>query len=141
MSTRDRVFVVFGDGITLAITTAVGFMAHGETGTAFAPRMLATFLPLMAGWFLIAPWLGLFDEHVVLNPRRLWRPPLAMLLGAPIAGILRAALLGSSAQPIFVLVLGSSAGLFLLIWRGLYYFILKHAKIGRSSPDGERKRP
>jgi hypothetical protein len=114
--------LVLGDVLALALTTLIGFANHGEFATAFLPRMLAAFLPLLAGWFLIAPWLGLFTRTVVLDPRQLWRPFLAMLLGAPIAGVLRGALLGSAVLPVFVLVLGCSGGLILLLWRMVFWY-------------------
>jgi len=122
MSRRILTFLVLGDVLTLAAATLIGFATHQELSTAFMPRMLTTFLPLLAGWFLVAPWLGLFDRRVVLNPRQLWRAVLAMLLGAPMTGMLRAAWLGSTALPLFVLILGSSAGALLLLWRTLFFF-------------------
>ena len=121
MTHRTPLLLILGDILALAITTLIGFVSHGEAGLAFFPRMLATFLPLLAGWFLIAPWLGLFQQAVTREARQLWRPPLAMLLGAPITGILRAAWLGSAALPLFVLILGGSAGLLLLLWRTVYF--------------------
>jgi hypothetical protein len=120
--------LILGDVVALAATTLIGFANHREFVAAYLPRMLAAFLPLLAGWFLIAPWLGLFSQAVVSDPRQLWRPPLAMLLGAPIAGVLRGAMLGSAVLPVFVLVLGGSSGLVLLIWRSLFH--LGHRQAG-----------
>ena len=114
--------LALGDIIVLAITTVIGFATHGETDLAFLPRMLTTFTPLIISWFLIAPWLGLFNAQVTSAPKQLWRAPLAMLLGAPMTAILRAAMLNTVALPLFTLILGSSAALGLLIWRWLYYY-------------------
>ncbi len=119
---RSLLVLVLGDVVTLAAATLIGFAAHGELQAAYLVRMPSTFLPLLAGWFLIAPWLGLFRRPVVSDPRQLWRPVLAMLLGAPAAGVLRAALLGSAVLPLFVLILGGSAALLLLLWRTLCCF-------------------
>jgi len=112
--------LVIGDIITLAIITLIGFATHGETDLALLPRMLTTFIPLALSWFLIAPWLGLFDKQITSAPKQVWRAPLAMLLAAPMAAILRAALLNAVALPLFTLILGSSAALGTLLWRGLY---------------------
>ncbi len=43
-----------------------------------------------------------------------------MLLAAPMAAILRAAMFNAVALPLFTLILGSSAALGMLLWRGLY---------------------
>jgi len=114
--------LVLGDIIALALITVIGFATHGETDLAFLPRMLTTFIPLIVSWFLISPWLGLFNEQVITTLKQIWRAPLAMLLAAPMTAILRAALLNTVALPLFTLILGSSAALGLLIWRWLYYY-------------------
>jgi len=112
--------LVLGDLLALGLITVIGFATHGEADLSFAPRMLTTFLPISLAWFVTAPWLGLFDPDVVHAPRQLWRPILAMLLAAPLTGVLRAALLGGVVLPLFVLILGGSAALGMVVWRGLY---------------------
>ena len=118
---KSKWTLIFGDILTIAIITVVGFASHGETEVSFVPRMFTTFIPLVIGWFLIAPWLGLFNTRIVSNPTQLWRPPLAMLLAAPMAAILRAAILNGVALPLFTLILGGSAALGMLVWRGSWY--------------------
>jgi hypothetical protein len=112
--------LVLGDVIALGIITVIGFATHGETDLSFLPRMLTTFIPLLVSWFLIAPWLGLFNVQITSAPKQLWRPLLAMLLAAPMTAVLRAAMLKTVALPLFALILGGSAALGMLIWRGLY---------------------
>ncbi len=112
--------LVLGDVIALTIITVIGFATHGETDLSFLPRMLTTFVPLVVSWFLIAPWLGLFNVQITLAPKQLWRPLLAMLLAVPMAAVLRAAMLNTVALPLFALILGGSAALGMLLWRGLY---------------------
>lgn len=112
--------LILGDTIALAIITVIGFASHGETDISFVPRMFTTFIPLVVSWFLIAPWLGTFDGKITLNPKQLWRPPLAMLLAAPMVTILRAAMLNAVALPLFTVILGASAALGMLVWRGMY---------------------
>jgi hypothetical protein len=55
--------------------------------------------------------------------RQLWRPGLAMIFGAPIAVILRAVMLSGVALPLFTIILGSTAALGMIIWRGIYSLI------------------
>ena len=86
--------------------------------------MGTTFFPVLISWLLIAPWLDLFDEDRITGASLFWRVPLAMLLAAPLAAVLRAALLGSAALPIFTLVLGLTFALGLLVWRCARGFIL-----------------
>ncbi len=117
---KRRYGLALGDSGMLALITIIGFASHGETGLSFAPRMLTTFLPLLVGWFLIAPWLGLFDEQVNSDPRQFWRPILAMVLAAPLTAILRAVMLNGAALPLFTLILGGSAALGMLAWRLLW---------------------
>jgi hypothetical protein len=111
--------LVIGDSIVMGVITIIGFYSHGELDTASLPRMMTTFLPLLSGWFLTAPWLGLFDLQ---KPRfsYLWRVPLAMLLAAPLTTVLRAAVLNSSALPLFTLILGGSSMIGMLVWRALW---------------------
>jgi Cu/Ag efflux pump CusA len=113
--------LVAGDSLALAIITVIGFASHRETNISFIPRMFTTFIPLVVSWFLIAPWLGLFDSQILANPKQLWRPLLAMLLAAPMTAVLRAAMLNAVALPLFTMILGGSAALGMLVWRTVWY--------------------
>ena len=124
-------FLVLGDVIVLALITVIGFASHGETGLSFLPRMLTTLIPLVVSWFLIAPWLGLFDAKITSETKQLWRPPLAMLLAAPMTSILRATLLNGVALPLFTLILGGSAALGVFVWRSVWSWINQHRSARR----------
>lgn len=124
---KSKWILVAGDTLALALITIIGFATHGETDISFVPRMLTTFIPLTVGWFLISPWLGLFDIQVITNPKQLWHPPLAMLFAAPMASILRATMLNAVALPLFTLILGGSAALGMFLWRGIYIFWKKNS--------------
>ena len=117
--------LIIGDILEIAILTFIGFATHGEADVSFIPRMAASFFPLLIGWFFIAPWLGLFDEEVTSKFKLLWLVLLAMLFVAPFAAVLRSALLYGAVQPLFVLVLGSTNALGMLIWRGIYIFLAR----------------
>lgn len=122
---NNKTTLVVGDLIAIALVTVIGFATHGETGISFLPRMAASFFPVSVSWFLLAPWFGLFDEQVIADPKLLWRVPLVMLFAAPLAVILRAALLGAAALPLFTLILGLTSAFGMLIWRALYLFLQK----------------
>ena len=118
-----RNFLIFGDALAIALITFIGFATHGETDVSFLPRMAATFFPLLIGWFLLAPWLGLFRTEITSNPKQLWRPALVMLFAAPLAAILRAAILNSVALPLFTLILGVTSALGTVVWRGIWIWL------------------
>ena len=106
---KRRPLLILGDVLAIAVVTLVGFATHRELGTAPWSRVLATFVPLLIGWGLIAPWLKLFDPTVTAEPRMLWRPALAMLFAGPFAAFLRGAALDSVILPVFVAVFTASA--------------------------------
>lgn len=112
-----------GDMLAIAIITLIGFATHGETGLSFLPRMGALFFPLMISWLLVAPWLGLFQQEIIFNPKQLWRPTFAILFVAPLAAVLRGLILNAPIIPIFVVVLGTTLALGMTLWRGIYILI------------------
>lgn len=122
---NKKTTLIIGDTVVIAILTYIGFATHGETALSFVPRMATTFLPMLFGWFVLIPWLGLTDEQIISNPKNLWRILLAMLFVAPLAVIIRAAWLGAAALPLFALILGGSSALGMVVWRWLYIFIAR----------------
>jgi len=116
--------IILGDLLTIAILTILGFFSHGEVGIAYVPRMGTTFFPVAVAWFFISPWLGSFDSNVIKNSKLIWRIPLSMLFAAPFAAILRAALLGTTASPLFTLVIGLTNAIGMTVWRALYLYYL-----------------
>lgn len=121
---RNQLILFAGDAVTLLLVTLFGFASHQTLGSAGA-RLLTTFLPLVGGWLLIAPWLGVYDTARAADPRQAWRPFWAMVLAGPWAGFLRGLMLGNAAfTPLFVVVLGGFAALGVLAWRLLYAFTL-----------------
>ncbi|HXQ33735.1 MAG TPA: DUF3054 domain-containing protein [Anaerolineales bacterium] len=112
-----------GDILAIAVVTFIGFATHNEANISFLPRIAAVFFPLVIAWFLLAPWLGLFRDEVTHNAQQLWRPALSALFAVPLAAVVRGFILNAAIIPIFVLVLGATSALGMVIWRGIYFLI------------------
>jgi hypothetical protein len=125
---NSKRLLVLGDILAIADITIIGFVTHGEMEASYLPRMGAAFFPVLIAWFLITPWFGLFEEQVITNPKKLWRVGLAVLLAAPLAAVLRSALLNTSVPPLFVLILGGSNALGMMFWRWVYILIAQRIK-------------
>jgi hypothetical protein len=123
----QQIILLAGDMLVLALVTLFGFARHGELASS-GLRLLTTFIPLVVGWLLVAPFLGVFDPQRAANPRQLWRPFWAMVLAGPMAGWLRGVLLNEPIQPVFVFVLGGISALALLAWRSLYWLVISRKK-------------
>jgi hypothetical protein len=121
--TQTRNFLILGDILAIGLVTIIGFATHGETGLSFLPRMAATFFPLVIAWFLLAPWLGLFQDEIIYNARQLWRPALTALFAAPLAAVLRGLILNAPIIPIFAVVLSVTSALGMVVWRALYFLL------------------
>ena len=121
---KNKILII-GDIVAIAIVTYIGFATHGETDISYLPRMGTSFFPVIIGWFLLAPWFGLFDEQVITNPKNLWRIALVALFSAPLATVLRSFLLGNTVIPIFAVILGASNAIGMIVWRGIWSFYLR----------------
>jgi hypothetical protein len=128
-----HISLILGDVLTLAVVTVIGFATHGQTDLALLPRimlrMMTTFLPLLAGWFLLAPFLNLFNPETTQNPRQLWRPIYVVVLTAPLMAVLRAVMLNGIVLPLFVLIMAASTALGMLIWRIVFLFIQRRLSL------------
>ncbi len=122
-----RLALVLGDFAALLIVTLVGFLSHGEFSTAFLPRMAAALFPLLAGWYLLAPCLRLFEDSVTRRPSELWRPAFTMLFAGPLAAILRGLLLQASVIPTFAVVLTTTGAVALTLWRLVWLLASRRA--------------
>lgn len=116
-------WLISGDVFAVLIVTIVGFLDH--YGAIQGWRWLTTFLPVLAAWFAIAPWLGVYRHDVICQPRQAWRPALAALLSAPLAATLRGLWLNAAVLPIFVVVLGLTNALAFLLWRLVWAVIMQ----------------
>ncbi|MEE9188570.1 MAG: DUF3054 domain-containing protein [Anaerolineales bacterium] len=123
----QRFVLIAGDIITLAIVTVIGFASHGTADTA-GSRILTTLIPLVVAWFLIAPFLQVYDNQISRDGRQLWRPLWAMILASPMAAWLRGLMLSSPILPIFVIILGGVSAVAILVWRGIFWLVATRMK-------------
>ena len=123
MIQMKKSILVLGDILAILMTTIIGFAAHGEADVSFLLRMAAAFIPLVIAWFLLSPFLGLFQMEITANAKQLWRPVLSMIFAAPFAAVLRGLLLNAPIIPIFAVVLSATSAFGMLVWRGIYLFL------------------
>jgi hypothetical protein len=118
--------LIIGDALALFIITVIGFVTHGEADLSFLPRLLAAFIPLTIGWFLLAPQFGLFEENIARKPNQLWRPVGCVLFAGPFAGVIRSIWLAAWTIPTsFVLAFTATSAVGMVLWRGVYMLILR----------------
>ena len=122
--------LILGDILAILLVTLTGFASHGEMDLSLLPRMAAVFFPLNIAWFMLAPWLGLFQDDIIYNTRQFWRPALTALFAAPFAAVLRGFLLNAPIIPIFAAVLAATSALGMLVWRALYLLLERKAYQG-----------
>ena len=130
--TSQTTSLVIGDLVTLTLVTVVGFASHGEA-TSAGLRMLTTWIPLIAAWFLIAPFYGVYENDKAAQYSQLWRPFWAMVIAGPMAGWMRSVILGlvnhnglnTPILPIFVVVLGGFSALAIVAWRAIATYFLR----------------
>lgn len=121
-------WLIFGDGLVLALVTAAGFATHGTLQSA-GGRLLATFIPLLAIWLLLAALLGQFRPEFLNQPRQLWRVVAAAALASLAAVFGRAAWTGGIITPLFVLILVATNTLTMLVWRALLVFLTRQGRV------------
>lgn len=117
--------LILGDLGALFIVTILGFYRHSELEPQSSARMLATFVPFTVAWFLIAPWLGLFEPARALDPRRSWVPALAAVFSAPLGAVLRGVWLGAPVLTVFVGVMAGVSAVVLGAWRLGYLLLVR----------------
>ena len=122
---KKTIHLALGDLLAIALVTVIGFATHGEADLSFLPRMAAAFFPISLAWFLLAPVYGLFRAELTSDWRQLWRPVLAMTFAAPLAAVLRGLILNAPILPIFAVVLASTSALGMLVWRGIYWGMIR----------------
>lgn len=113
--------LILGDALAILAVSLIGFLTH--YGSIEGWRWLTTFLPVLAGWFAIAPWFGVYQPQAARRLTGIWRPALAAFLSAPLAAWLRGAWLNSAILPLFILVMALTNALGFLVWRAIWAMI------------------
>jgi hypothetical protein len=116
--------IVLGDGVIYLLVTITGFSSHDTLAWRSLPRMLTTFLPFTASWFIIAPWLGVFRQGIICSRSHLLRVLLAVIYSATMGAFLRGLWLGTPILPVFVLVMAAVSAGFLIVWRSVLQIIM-----------------
>ena len=124
----NKSILILGDLLAIALVTLIGFATHGEAEVSFVPRMAAAFFPLVGSWFLLASFVGLFQDQTVRDPRSLWRPALAAVFAAPLAAVLRGFILNAPVIPIFAAVLAGTSALGMVVWRLIWWGLVRTNK-------------
>lgn len=119
---KPNYMLIAGDTVVVLALVLVGLGFHqSDTGT----RLLPNLLPFLAAWALAAGSLNLWAQPAWGG---LWRLLPAMALAAPLGAVLRAAWLGSTALPLFTLIIGATLALGLIAWRAIYILLFARGK-------------
>ncbi len=117
--------LVLGDACSFLLFAAVGRASHNEAAGLNAFLLVAqTAAPFALGWFVVAPFFGVYRRATTSNVRSmLLRTALAWLCAWPV-GLLLRGLLKSEVPPIsFAMVTLIANMLFLGGWRGVFAWI------------------
>lgn len=89
LSPRTRLItLVLGDILCFLIFAALGSTQHGTGSNVLYFAWVA--VPFLAGWFLVAPWLGIFKTELTIKPTKmLIRTALSWLAAWPVAMFFR----------------------------------------------------
>lgn len=120
---NSRWILLGGDFLALLVAVFLGLQFH-QLGDQFLQRVAFTFLPWALAWFLTVAAVGLFGRARTSIFEQIWRVLWAMALASPFAALLRAAWLGSTALPLFALIVGLASALAIILWRILYFGLL-----------------
>lgn len=114
--------LIAGDTAALVIFAIVGRRSHGAAaGLGAALEVLLTAAPFIAGWLLVAPWLGAFRPAATAGPAAALRTTLiAWVVALPVGAILRALMVGRLSPPSFYIVTFFAVLLLLGGWRMAY---------------------
>lgn len=123
--TKERLILLGGDWLALALFVFLGQMEHELVGTSPLSRLLTTAAVILLPWMVMA-LLTKVDRVAAGTTGRafLGRSLLTWLAAAPLALLLRAYLQGQATIiVIFMAITIGLGGLFLLGWRALYLLI------------------
>lgn len=111
-------WAIIGDVVVLVVLTAFGFLTHSTLDETW--RLVVTTVGVLVAWAVVAPWFGVFSTEVLTRPTAVWRVAWAWAIAAPVAGFLRAWVLGVGVSATFVLVMIAVNGVAMTIWRAAF---------------------
>lgn len=115
--------LVIGDAVAFLAFAAIGRGSHGEaTDLAAIPQVVVTALPFLAGWYIVAPFVGAYRRNLAASPRKMaGRTLLSWVCAWPVAMALRGIFVDHAIPPLSfgIVTLLFNAAL-LLIWRWPY---------------------
>jgi len=122
---RRVAILVAGDLVAFNVVTAIGLLSHGElTGFDALGQVVLVAAPFAIGWFLIAPFAGVFRADIAGQPRRILpRAALAWLIALPIGLLLWSLIRQKPVQPAFAVVTFITNLIVLLGWRGVFAWL------------------
>lgn len=122
--TRQRLILLVGDWLTLAVFVLWGQIEHGLVNVEFVPRFLATTAVMIIPWTVVGLLWGGYRLEEGLGWRLfLGRALTIWLISAPFMLVLRAYLRGQVViMVIFILVALGIGGGMMLGWRAIYYW-------------------
>ena len=110
--------LLLGDLMAIGIAVWIGLQFH-QLGETVWQRFAFTFLPWSLAWYIVAAKFKLFQSKK-MTANQIGQMILAMILASPLAAVLRATWLGTTALPLFTLIMGAVTLLAIFIWLVIY---------------------
>jgi hypothetical protein len=127
---RRTIGLIVGDACMFVIFAAVGRDTHHEAaGFSAFWQVLETAAPFALGWFIVAPFLGVYRKSVTASVRAMLKhTALGWVCAWPVAMVLRG-LFRQEIPPLsFALVVLIANLLFLCVWRGLFALVANRGR-------------
>jgi len=126
----EKLILIGGDLIALLVIVWLGRLSHTQDIFDIG-AWLFTASPFLISWFVVIPWLGLYQPTIVTNWQA-WLPRLLLgwgLIGLPIGLMLRSLFLGrpviAGIMPTFALVMLLTTSTALIAWRFGYQWFYR----------------
>lgn len=124
MSDFQRIAIlVVGDALVFLAFAAIGRRSHDEAaGLSTLWQIVLTAVPFAAGWFIVAPFVGVYRRTLAAQPRAMViRTVVAWVLSWPVALVLRGIFVDHTVPPLsFAIVTLIANTVLLLVWRWPY---------------------
>jgi hypothetical protein len=122
------ILLAVGDALVLLAFAAIGRASHSLTDGNPLVATLLTASPFLATWAVVAPLMYVYGKGVqALNSAGWWlaHTALTWLVAGPLGLALRLVLFRRPFILIFMLVTMATVWLMMLVWRGVYWLVVK----------------